>query len=59
MTRRILHFGCRKTGTTYLQSTPWRSRESLQALGVELPLDRVSPFHLEPPATVRARATVK
>lgn len=45
--RRIfLHVGCPKTGTTYLQSTLWRSRESLRGLDVELPLDRVSHFHL-------------
>ncbi|MGH3476075.1 MAG: hypothetical protein ACRDQD_04470 [Nocardioidaceae bacterium] len=46
-TRQVfVHVGCPKTGTTFLQSTLWRSRDALQAEGVELPLDRVSHFHL-------------
>ena len=46
-TRRILvHVGCPKTGTTYLQSALWQSRPALVAQGFELPLDRVSHFHL-------------
>jgi hypothetical protein len=45
--RRIfLHVGCPKTGTTFLQSTVWQSRHALRSHGVELPVDRVSHYHL-------------
>lgn len=38
-TRRcILHVGCPKTGTTYLQSVLWDSREKLREQGFRLPL---------------------
>jgi len=46
-TRQVfVHVGCPKTGTTFLQSTLWQSRDALRAEGVELPLDRVSHFQL-------------
>jgi hypothetical protein len=45
--RRIfVHVGCPKTGTTFLQSMLWQSREKLLSHGVELPVDRLSHFHL-------------
>lgn len=45
--RRIfVHVGCPKTGTTFLQSTVWQSRRALRSHGVELPVDRVSHYHL-------------
>ena len=42
--RVFLHVGCPKTGTTYLQSTFWRSRDALSAQGLHLPL-RGQPDH--------------
>lgn len=46
-TRRVfVHVGCPKTGTTFLQSTLWRSRDALRSQGVGLPVDRLSHFHL-------------
>jgi hypothetical protein len=44
--RVFVHVGCAKTGTTFLQSTLWRSRDALRTAGVELPIDRLSHFHL-------------
>ncbi|HYJ69974.1 MAG TPA: hypothetical protein VEX15_20155, partial [Nocardioidaceae bacterium] len=45
--RRIfVHVGCPKTGTTFLQSTLWKSRDELRLHDVELPVDRQSHFHL-------------
>jgi hypothetical protein len=44
--RVVVHVGCPKTGTTFLQTTLWRSREALRTVGVELPVDRLSHFHL-------------
>lgn len=44
--RLFLHVGSPKTGTTFLQSTLWGSRDRLRAAGLELPLDRVSHFQL-------------
>ena len=47
MQRRVfLHVGCPKTGTTFLQSTLWRSRDRLLSAGFELPVDRASHFQL-------------
>jgi hypothetical protein len=42
----FVHVGCPKTGTTFLQSTVWQSRRALRSHGVELPVDRVSHYHL-------------
>ena len=45
--RRIfVHVGCAKAGTTFLQSALWQSRDVLRAHGVELPVDRLSHYHL-------------
>ena len=44
--RVFVHVGCPKTGTTFLQSTLWQSRDELRLHDVELPVDRVSHFHL-------------
>lgn len=42
-----LHVGCPKTGTSFLQSVMWASREQLAEQGLELPLDgRSDHFHL-------------
>ena len=47
-TRRCyLHVGLPKTGTSYLQSVMWASREALAAQGLELAMDRpVDHFHV-------------
>ncbi len=39
--RALLHVGTPKTGTTYLQSVLWASKDALRDQGVLLPLDRV------------------
>ena len=45
--RRIfVHVGCAKAGTTFLQSALWQSRDVLRSHGVELPVDRLSHYHL-------------
>jgi hypothetical protein len=44
--RVFVHVGCPKTGTTFLQSTLWQSRDELRLHDVELPVDRVSQYHL-------------
>jgi hypothetical protein len=36
----ILHIGCRKSGTSYLQQALHRSREALTSQGLEIPLGR-------------------
>lgn len=47
-TRRCyVHIGCPKTGTSYLKSVLWASRENLAAQGLELPFEAPSDhFHL-------------
>lgn len=45
--RCYLHVGCPKTGTSYLQSILWASREQLRDQGLELPMDAPPDhFHL-------------
>lgn len=44
--RMYVHVGCPKTGTSYLQSICWASRDALRSQGIELPLDKASQFHL-------------
>lgn len=45
--RCYVHVGCPKTGTSFLQSVLWASREQLFEQGLELPLDGPSDhFHL-------------
>lgn len=46
MQRLFLHVGCPKTGTTFLQSTFWRSMPELQRHGVELPLSGLAHYQL-------------
>lgn len=44
--RVFVHVGCPKSGTTFLQSSLWQSRDELRLHDVELPVDRVSQFYL-------------